>query len=521
MTDDAGLHYTATHDTLTIWWDRPDDARSGRRYQVTVSDDVAPQTHQTQRIQQTTVTHCTIGDLQPSHPYHVTVHLVDADDDRELRELGGVDACTTAVKRMLDVTRPPYRAVGDGRTLNTTAIQRALDDCDADTAVLIPAGTFLTGALRMHSHTELVVAAGATLQGTTDPADYEPYIRSRFEGIEMDCLSSLINIGELDHDGPANCTDVTIRGAGAILSGGRELMRSVIDREKQRIRAGQSTAPAAVGRPDGDDTVPGRVRPRLINMSNASRVTIAGLTLGQSASWNVHMIYSDHIVTYGCTFRSKGVFNGDGWDPDSCEDCTIFGCVFETGDDAIAIKSGKNPEGNRIGRPSRRIRIFDCRAEFGFGITLGSEMSGGIDDVRIWDCDMSRTSFGLEIKATRKRGGYVRDVVATDSTFSHIQLHGVPYNDDGEDSGQVPVFERMRFERVRLLDRFPATGDRRGKGRDIEVCGFDADHPVRGIVFRELTFSPTQPGAIDPHANGAANIRLRHVRDVSFDVDCA
>ncbi|MBT1161095.1 MULTISPECIES: fibronectin type III domain-containing protein [Bifidobacterium] len=197
---DAGLRYAATDESLTIWWDRPGDARPGHRYQVTVSGGAAHETHET------TVTHYTIDDLQPSHTYRIAVSL-DADGDgHACRELGTITARTTAVKRMLDVTKPPYCAVGNGRTLNTTVIQRALDDCDADSAVLIPAGTFLTGALRMHSHTELVVAAGATLQGTTNPADYEPYIRSRFEGIEMDCLSSLINIGELDHNGPANCT---------------------------------------------------------------------------------------------------------------------------------------------------------------------------------------------------------------------------------------------------------------------------------------------------------------------------
>ncbi|MBW3093150.1 hypothetical protein KIH79_09510 [Bifidobacterium sp. 82T10] len=507
---DATLRYMATHDSLTVWWDRPDDAGAKRRYRVMVNGEME---------RETSVTHCTIRGLQPSQTYRVAVRL-DADGSGRFHGLASVEARTTAVKRVLDVTQPPYYAVGDGHKLNTAAIQQALDDCGADSVVVIPAGTFLTGALRMHSHTELVVSKGATLQGTTDPADYEPYIRSRFEGIEMDCLSSLINIGELDHDGPANVTDVTIRGEGAILSGGRELMRNVIEREKQRIRDGRSTAPAAVGRPDGDDTVPGRVRPRLINMSNASRVTIAGLTLGQSASWNVHMIYSDHIVTHGCTFRSKGVFNGDGWDPDSSTDCTVFDCTFETGDDAIAIKSGKNPEGNVINRPSRNIRIFDCRAEFGFGITLGSEMSGGIANVRIWDCDMSRTSFGLEIKATRKRGGYVRDVRAYDSTFSHIQLHGVPYNDDGEDSGQVPVFEDMLFDDVRIEDRFPASGDARGKGRDIEVCGFDAEHPAHDIEFRGLKITPTQPGEVDPDANGMGNIRLRFAQGIRFTGDC-
>ncbi|MBT1179577.1 hypothetical protein [Bifidobacterium vespertilionis] len=97
---------------------------------------------------------------------------------------------------MIDVTAAPYHAIGDGRTLNTDAIQRALDDCGQDEAVLIPAGVFLTGALRMRSHSELVLAEDAILQGSADPRDYEPRVKARFEGLEMECYASLITVGE-------------------------------------------------------------------------------------------------------------------------------------------------------------------------------------------------------------------------------------------------------------------------------------------------------------------------------------
>ena len=140
------------------------------------------------------------------------------------------------------------------------------------------------------------------------------------------------------------------------------------------------------------DTIPGRMRPRLLNISNCHNVVISGLRLENGASWNVHMVYSDHIVTNNCRFYSEGVWNGDGWDPDSSSNCTIFDCIFCTEDDSVAIKSGKNPEGNMINRPCENIRIFDCKSEFGHGITIGSEMSGGIRNVKIWDCDLSRSS---------------------------------------------------------------------------------------------------------------------------------
>ena len=121
---------------------------------------------------------------------------------------------------------------------------------------------------------------------------------------------------------------------------------------------------------ENERTIPGRVRPRLINMSNCQNIILSGVTLRNGASWNVHMIYSDTIVTNHCTFYSENVWNGDGWDPDSSTNCTIFDCNFYTGDDSIAIKSGKNPEGNKIGRPTKHIRIFDCRSAYGHGITI-------------------------------------------------------------------------------------------------------------------------------------------------------
>lgn len=99
-------------------------------------------------------------------------------------------------------------------------------------------------------------------------------------------------------------------------------------------------------------------------------------------------------------------------------------------DDSIAIKSGKNPEGNIINRPCEHIRIFDCVSVFGHGIAIGSEMSGGVRDVKIWDCDLANTRYGVEIKGTKKRGSFVRDIHVENCTVSRVLFHAVGYNDD-------------------------------------------------------------------------------------------
>ena len=148
----------------------------------------------------------------------------------------------------------------------------------------------------------------------------------------------------LDHKSGPNCENILIRGKGTIASGGKNLAKKVICRERELLKDELAALGDKIKEYEKLDTVPGRVRPRLINISNCRNVRISGVTLKDGASWNVHMIYSDGIVTDHCTFYSKDVWNGDGWDPDSSSNCVIFGCVFYTGDDSVAIKSGKNPQ---------------------------------------------------------------------------------------------------------------------------------------------------------------------------------
>ncbi|MBQ2803095.1 MAG: glycoside hydrolase family 28 protein [Lachnospiraceae bacterium] len=396
---------------------------------------------------------------------------------------------TKAAKKRLDVTKAPYNAVGDGKTMNTRRLQQALDDCREDEEVYLPRGSYLTGALRLHSNTELYLEEGAVLQGTDVVADYLPKIKSRFEGIENESYSSLLNMGELDHEGGYSCQNVVIRGKGTIASGGRILAERVIALETEYLKDYLAELGDRIKECEKPETIPGRVRPRLIQMSNCQNVVISGITLKNGASWNVHMIYSDNIVTNNCTFISENVWNGDGWDPDSSTNCTLFGCTFYTGDDSVAIKSGKNPEGNLINRPTKHIRIFDCKCALGHGIAVGSEMSGGIEDVKIWDCDMRNSLCGIEIKGTGKRGGYVRDIQVRDCKVSRIMFHSVAYNDDGIGAKKPPVFENCIFEGLQITGSCYDNHTKERRTCDvIELCGFEKPgHELKNIVFREIS----------------------------------
>lgn len=437
-------------------------------------------------VGQTQKTHFTVTGLAPQRAYAVAV-------------TGGtspaLSICITTPpqRRRLDVTRPPYCAKGDGKTLNTAVLQKALDDCTETDEVYFPAGCYLTGALNLHSHIAVFLDEGAVLQGSDDPQDYLPRIWSRFEGTEQECYRSLLNAGRLDHAAGPNCEDILLYGSGTISGGGRVLAERIIDSERERLKDYLAANAALVATCENDRTIPGRVRGRLINLSNCAHVRISGLTLQNGACWNVHMVYSDDILTDHCVLRSTGIWNGDGWDPDSSTNCTLFATVFATEDDSVAIKSGKNPQGNIIDRPTKHIRVFDCQSLYGHGICIGSEMSGGVEDVKIWDCDISESSNGIEIKGTPKRGGYVRDICVQNCSFPRLLIHAVPYNDDGVPAPQPPVFEDFRFEGLHL------TGLRKEHGTTecvapMEIAGFEAaGHEVRHVVCKNLVLPSGAP----------------------------
>lgn len=466
----------ATSESITVYWEKTELTPPGCGYQIFQNGVLAGSTRKT---------HFTMADLEAETEYTVLIKMVQGTEEVASEELY---LKTGKKKTLLDITKAPYFAVGDGKTMNTLAIQRAIDDCTPEQAVYLPVGIFITGALRLHSDMELYLEEGAVLQGTDEIKDYLPKIWSRFEGTELSCYSSLLNLGTLDRNGGYNCRNVVIRGKGTIASGGRTLAERVIAFEREQMKDYLESLGEQINECEKPETIPGRVRPRLINISNSQNVVISGVTLKNGASWNVHMIYSDSIVTNDCTFYSENVWNGDGWDPDSSSNCTIFNCLFYTGDDSIAIKSGKNPEGNQINKPCEHIRIFDCKCAFGHGITIGSEMSGGVRDVVIWDCDMSSSLCGIEIKGTRKRGGFVREVHVMDSLASRILFHSVGYNDDGVSALVPPVFEKCCFERVQITAEMMDHDRKKTPCDAIELCGFDEPgHELSHIVFRELT----------------------------------
>ena len=450
------IFQTSASDTVTLFFDPPEDRQPMECFDLYLNGTLHCRTEKT---------HAEFTGLLPETGYDFSVVFRN-------ETIYTIHALTKPLRKRIDIRE--YGAAGDEVTMNTAAIQKAIDACGQDEEIVIPSGVFRTGALRLHSNMSLYLEEGAVLLGTENPEDYLPWIPSRFEGTEMECYSSLLNLGTLDRT-KITCENVLIHGKGTIESGGRQLAVNIIESERERMKEYLSAHAELVASCENEDTLPGRVRPRLINLSSCRNVRISGLTLKNGASWNVHMIYSENIITDHCTFISEGVWNGDGWDPDSSKDCSIFACTFYTGDDSVAVKSGKNPEGNAINRPCRNIRVFDCTCRTGHGIAIGSEISGGIEGIRIYDCDLRNSAFGILIKGTRKRGGYVRDITVRDTSLPSVLVRSVNYNDDGIPAPAPPVFEHFLFERLRISGEALSLEGNREPVNPIELSGFEGE----------------------------------------------
>lgn len=464
------------NDEITVYFDRQPDLNGG--HFLMFADQ--------KEILKSNKTHFSYMGLNEDTEYFIEIKMYDANGSF-VRSIFEEKIRTKKTKKKIDISSAPYLAKGDGETLNTEAIQKALDDCTKDDFVYVPEGTFLTGALNLHSDTELVI--DGVLQGSENPDDYLPKIKSRYEGIERMCFRSLINMGELDRNTSKTCENIIIRGKGMISGGGTPLGEAMKDTEIENVRKFKEIEGRPVT-PENERDIAGVVRGRLINISSSENVIISGLKLYKGPAWNVHFIYSKNIITYNCSFNSKKVGNGDGWDPDSSENCVLFGCDFDTGDDIVAIKSGKNPEGDVIAKPAKNIYVFDCTSEKGGALAIGSEMSGGVSDVFIWDCDVSKCA-GFHIKAQPQRGGYVRNIHISDCITPRLWLlSSVAYNQYGIPSPDTPVFENFYFENIKITNYGIAWKQGYINCTGLRIIGFDKKgYEIRNVHLKNITLA--------------------------------
>ncbi|MBQ6211001.1 MAG: glycoside hydrolase family 88 protein [Prevotella sp.] len=301
--------------------------------------------------------------------------------------------------------------------VNQKAINKAIQVCSkaGGGKVVVPEGTWNTGAITLLSNVNLVVEKGATLLFAFDTNLY-PIVKTRWEG--MDCMNYQPCIYAYEATNVAITGEGTIDGNGSNetwwkMCGSPRFGWNEGVTESQRIGRPLLFEYAEGGKPIEERNMKGKgMRPQLININHSENILIQGVTLLRSPFWVIHPVLSKNITVKDVKVYNEGP-NGDGCDPESCEDVLIEGCTFHTGDDCIAIKSGRNADGRKWNMPSKNIIVRHCKMEDGHGgVVIGSEITGGCNNVFVEDCEMDSPNLDrvLRIKSNSCRGGVTENV---------------------------------------------------------------------------------------------------------------
>jgi polygalacturonase len=402
-----------------------------------------------------------------------------------------------------------YGAVGDNSTDCTNAFREAVAACNAAGGgrVLVPQGTFRTGKIHLLSNVELHVVDGGTIRFRTDPASYLPAVFTRWEGIECYNYSPFVYA-----DGQSN---IALTGAGTIdgnAPAGEWSSWGDGGADRDRLWGWGANDHPVEQRRFGAG---GRLRPNMIGLYNCTNVLVEGLNLRNPAMWTLHPVYCTNVTVRNVTFYSTNS-QGDGCNPDSSTDVFISGCRFNTNDDCIPVKSGRDRDGRRVNRPSQNIVVRDCRFSGRWGgITVGSEMSGGVRKVFAEDCACNAADFpgrypvkyALYIKTSFNRGGFVEDVHLRRFTGRNLERDALYVTMNYETSGSIPPTVRNI-----TVDGMTITGGRSAYNIDGRSARHIQNVTISGSTFTGMTNAGNTANFVD-------NLQLVNVfhngRDIS------
>ena len=402
--------------------------------------------------------------------------------------------------RDFEITR--YGAAGDAAKDCTAAIAQAIAACRqaGGGRVVVPPGVFMTGPIRLQSNVNLHVAEGATLRFDRDPRRYLPLVYTRWEGLECMNYSAFIYA-----DGQDN---IAVTGTGTLdgncdcehwwpwkgrtncgWSKGQPWQQEARD----RLMAMAEKDVPVKERKFGEGSY---LRPQFIEPVRAKNVLIEGVTINNSPMFEVHPIYCSNVTVRNVKIVSHGP-NNDGCDPDSCRDVLIENCLFDTGDDCIAIKSGRNRDGRRVGVPSENIVIRGCTMKDGHGgLTIGSEMSGGVRNVFAENCtlDSPHLDEALRLKTNAMRGGTIENVYFRNIRIVQI-AHAVLQIDFNYEEGPKGP-ERPVVRNIELRDVSCQKAE-----RGLNVRGFP-NAKIRNIRMEHCTFRNVEKADLVENVEG-------------------
>lgn len=307
-----------------------------------------------------------------------------------------------------------------GTALNTRALAGAIQAC-ADAGggrVVIPAGLWLTGPIHLRSRIDLHLEAGAELRFTQDPSSYLPVVYQQRGGIRCHNYSPFIYARD--------CHDIALTGSGILDGQGSSWwpwklsqpgMASLFAANVQ----GTPVAERVYGTPAHG------VRPPFFQTINCRDVLIEGVTFRNSPSWTVHPVWCENLTIRGVTVLNPHTApNTDGIDPDGCRNVLVEHCLVDTGDDGICLKSGRDRDSWDVGIPCENVVIRHCRVRAGHGgFVVGSEMSSGVRNVLVHDCEFDGTDIGIRLKTRAGRRGYIQNIQVERITLRAIGAEAI------------------------------------------------------------------------------------------------
>ena len=380
---------------------------------------------------------------------------------------------------------------------STSAFRKAIEACNkaGGGRVVVPEGTFLTGAIHLKSNVNLFVSPGATIKFSKNPADYLPVVFTRWEGTELMNYSPFIYACEQKN--------IAITGEGTLdgQSGndswwpwnGRANYGWQEGTPNQRAdrAALQEMAEKGVAVRDRVFGAGHYLRPQFIQPYRCQNVLIEGVRIINSPMWEIHPVLCTNVIVFGVKINSHGP-NNDGCDPESCSDVLIENCDFDTGDDCIAIKSGRNADGRRLNAPTQNVIVRGCRMRDGHGgITVGSEISGGVRNLFAENCNLDSPNLdhALRVKNNAMRGGllenlYFRDIHVGEVAHAVITID---FNyEEGAKGNFTPVVRNYWVERL----------DSRKSKYVADVQGL-SDAPIYDVRLANCTFeNAAQPSIV-------------------------
>jgi polygalacturonase len=398
-----------------------------------------------------------------------------------------------------DVNVTAHGAKPDGATDCSAAFRAAIDACRnaGGGRVVVPPGRFLTGAIRLRSNVNLHVSEGATIAFDSDASKYLPLVLTRFEGTELMNYSPFIYA--LDEQNVAVSGKGTLDGQADPQHWWSWRAGQAPARDRLLKMAVDGVAPERRVFGDG----PARLRVNFIQPYRCTHVLIEDVTIVNSPMWEVNPVLCTNVTIRGLNIRSHGP-NNDGCDPESCRDVLIEKCTFDTGDDCIALKSGRNEDGRRLHTPIENVVIRDCDMRDGHGgVVIGSEISGGARNVFAEKCrmDSPRLDRVLRFKNNAARGGVIERVAMRDVTVGEVAEAIVAadfYYEEGKNGAFKPVLRDVDVRNVT---------SRKSKYAFL-LRGFE-DSPITNVRVSNCTFDGVQsPDVLE----GVKNLVLQNVR---------